>query len=66
MNKLIIFILSITSFIFAEYSVGDIISQEHLDMSFDVCYGDYTSDQLSFSDFNTGNKVIWLNMSASW
>ena len=66
MNRLIIFIFSIFSILFAQYSVGDTISEEHLEMSFDVCYGEYGSNLISFSDFNTGDKVIWLNMSASW
>ena len=52
--------------LFAEYSVGDQISTDHQNLSFDVCYGDYDNDQLSLSDFADGNTVIWINMSASW
>jgi len=63
--KIIITIIFM-SFIFAGYSVGDQISAEHQSMAFDVCYGDYATDQLSLSDFVDGNTVIWLNMAASW
>jgi hypothetical protein len=65
MKKIIFTILLITS-LFAEYSVGDQISTDHQNLSFDVCYGDYDNDQLSLSDFVDGNTVIWINMSASW
>lgn len=58
-------VLMITS-LFAEYSEGDQISIEHQNLTFDVCYGDYDTAQLSLSDFADGNTVIWINMSASW
>ncbi|MBC8312609.1 MAG: hypothetical protein H8E72_09910 [Candidatus Marinimicrobia bacterium] len=54
------------SCMFAGYSVGDQISSEHQSLAFDVCYGDYPTDQLSLSDFADGNTVIWLNLAASW
>jgi len=66
MNGFLIFILSTFSFLIAEYSVGDQISTDHQNLSFDVCYGDYDNDQLSLSDFVDENTVIWINMSASW
>ena len=62
----ITFILLLSTFLSAEYSVGDQISTEHQNLAFDVCYGDYATDQLSLSDFAGGNTVIWMNMSASW
>ena len=61
-----IFILLLSTSLFAEYSVGDQISTDHQNLAFDVCYGDYATDQLSLSDFADGNTVIWINMSASW
>jgi len=65
MKKLLFTILLITS-LFADYSVGDQISTDHQNLSFDVCYGDYATNQLSLSNFADGNTVIWINMSASW
>ena len=61
-----LFIILLSSSLFAEYSVGDQISTDHQGLSFDVCYGDYETDQLSLSDLNDGNTVIWINLSASW
>ena len=61
-----VFILLLSTSLFAEYSEGDQISTEHQNLAFDVCYGDYDNDQLSLSDFADGNTVIWINMSASW
>jgi hypothetical protein len=62
----IIFILLLSTFLSAEYSVGDQISTDHQNLAFNVCYGDSTTEQLSLSDFAGGNTVIWMNMSASW
>jgi hypothetical protein len=61
-----VFILLLSTSLFAEYSEGDQISTDHQNLAFDVCYGDYATDQLSLSDFADGNTVIWINMSASW
>ena len=62
-----VFILLLSTFLFAEYSVGDQISTAHQNLTFDVCYGDYnTNQQLSLLDFTGGNTVIWINMAASW
>jgi len=63
--KLIILLIFL-SCLFANYSVGDQISSGDQSMAFDVCYGEYITDQLSLSDFADGNTVIWINMSASW
>ena len=57
---------AIVSILTAQYNVGDQISTDHQNLSFDVCYGDYETDQLSLLDFADGNTVIWINMSASW
>jgi len=64
--KRVLFTILLTTALFSEYSVGDQISDEHQNMAFDVCYGDYDNGQLSLSDFGDGNTVIWINMSASW
>jgi len=62
MNKLIYigFFLSVLS---STYNVGDTISEEHLNMEFDTCFGDIES--VTFGDYEN-NSVIWLNLSASW
>ena len=65
MKIFIIISLLITS-LFAEYSEGDQISTDHQNLAFDVCYGDYATEQLSLSDFTDENTVIWINLSASW
>ena len=62
----IIFILLLITSLYAEYGVGDQISTDNQNLSFDVCYGDYPTEQLSLSDFADGNTVIWLNIAASW
>ena len=61
-----IFILLLSTSLFAEYSVGDQISTEHQNFAYDVCYGDYPATQRSLSDSADGNTVIWISMSASW
>ena len=63
--KYIQFLLTI-NIISAQYTVGDQISTEHQELAFDICYGDYEDDQLSLSDFNDGNSVIWIRLAASW
>ena len=45
------------------YDVGDKISQEHLDMTFDICFGD--DETVSFGEYEN-NSVIYINMSATW
>ena len=63
MNKLIHITLFI-SFVFSQqYNVGDTIGEEHLNMTFDVCYGDI--EDVTFDDYKN-NSVIWLNFVASW
>ena len=61
MNKLIYILL--VSLMFSNYDVGDTISEEHLNMTFDTCFGDIES--VTFGDYEN-NSVIWLNLSASW
>ena len=64
MERIIFTIVLFTS-LFADYSVGDQISTDHQNLSFDVCYPN-DNDQFSLSDFVDGNTVIWINISASW
>ena len=60
---LIILFFMLSSFIFPQYNIGDTISEEHLNMEFDTCFGDL--ETISFGDYQS-NSVIWLNLSASW
>ena len=73
MKKLSIIILSILigSVSASVYNVGDQVSESHQNISFPVCYGDYTDDDLSLSDFNgdlNGGdfSVLFISMSATW
>ena len=55
----------------ATYNVGDVICLEEQNMEFDICYGDYPSDNLQLSHFNgyeNGGdyKIIWIEMLATW
>ena len=59
-------ILLILGILYADYGLGDVISQDDLNLSFDVCYGNYPSSQFSLSDFNNSNTVFWINLAASW
>ena len=62
MNK----ILYITIFItiaFSGYNIGDTISDEDLNTTFNTCFGDI--ETVTFGDYQN-NSVIWLNLSASW
>ena len=53
MKKLFLFILLFYSFVNTQtYDIGDIISTTHQNQSFDVCYGDYFSNNFHFSDLN--------------
>ena len=62
MNTLI-YIIFFLSIALSGYGVGDTISQEHLDMEFDTCFGDL--ETISFGDYQN-NSVIWMNLSATW
>ena len=64
MYKNTLFIVSLITFLFSGYSVGDIISDAHQDMEFSYCY---PSDSTSiFSLIQHVGKVFVLDMSASW
>ena len=69
--KRILFLLIISSSLFAVYEVGEQISIEDQQQLFDICSGDYPESTLRLSDFNgdlNGGdyKVIHIDMSASW
>ena len=71
-----IFKISILGLIFsfsfsAIYDVGETVSESHQNIAFDVCYGDYESNQLRLADFNgdlNGGdyQVLFINTAASW
>ena len=59
--KNFVFILLLSTSLFAEYSVGDTISDEHLGAILPVCYG---GDDFTFSSL--AGKFIWIEFSATW
>ena len=63
MNK-IISILFLSFSFSSYYAIGDTITQTHQDTPFDVCYGDYPSDQFQLGDVR--GKIIVFGISASW
>ena len=62
MNRLIYIILC-TSFVLSQYDLGDTITDEHLNMTFDTCFGDIS--EVTFGDYQN-SSVIWLNFGATW
>ena len=75
MNKIIIILLTFSSFIFSQtYCAGDQINIDDQNTNFEVCYGsgDYqVGDNWSLADFNGdlngGNyHIIFIDMAASW
>ena len=64
MNFLIITSLTFSLMFGSYYAIGDTISYEHQSEPFDVCYGEYSSDELQLSDFN--GKISIFGLSASW
>jgi len=69
-----IFILSFAFFTLAfgqTYMAGDIISSTHQNTAFDVCYGDYSSDEFHFGDLNGAinggsHYITFVDMAATW
>jgi|TARA_B110000438_G_scaffold100282_1_gene99200 hypothetical protein len=59
--KKIIFTILLGTSLFAEYQVGDTISDEHLQSILPVCYG---GDDFRLSSLE--GKFIWIEFSASW
>jgi len=55
----------ILSFTFASYyTIGDTVTYSHQNELFNVCYGDYPSEQLQLSHFN--GKISIFGLSTSW
>ncbi len=53
------------SFSFSSYyAIGDTVEDIHQNTAFDVCYGDYPSDQFQLADVR--GKIIVFGLSASW
>ncbi|NOZ08306.1 MAG: hypothetical protein GXO91_05460 [FCB group bacterium] len=53
------------------YDIGDTISLEDQNTVFDVCYGDYPSDQIRLADFNGALNgghyyITVVDLSATW
>ena len=71
-----IFKIMVLSLIFgisssAIYDVGETVSENHQNISFPVCYGEYPDSELKLADFNgdlNGGdyNVIFINCAASW
>ena len=58
-------LIIITSFsLCSYYAIGDTVTVSHQNEAFNVCYGDYTDDQLKLSDFN--GKISIFGLSAAW
>ena len=68
-NSLAVFLMSLS--FSAIYDVGETVSESHQNISFDVCYGDYSDDVLKLADFNGAlnggdYQVLYINCAASW
>lgn len=53
------------------YGLGDQVSEFDQNISFDVCSGEYPSNQLSLADFNGATNggnyhILFIDISASW
>ena len=46
------------------YQIGDTLIEDHQNTSFEVCYGDYPSDNFRLADVR--GKIIVFGISASW
>ena len=51
--------------------MGETVSDSHQNLGFDICFGDYPSDQFRLADLNgdlNGGdyQVMFINMAASW
>ncbi len=73
MKNIILSVLFIFSLGVAQtYDVGDIISSTHQNQSFDVCYGDYFSNNFRFGDLNGATNesgtyyISFVDMAATW
>lgn len=69
--KTILITLMFTFSFSAIYDVGETVSDSHQNLGFDICFGDYPSDQFRLADLNgdlNGGdyQVMFINMAASW
>ena len=59
------FLILLISFSFSSYyQIGDTLIEDHQNTSFEVCYGDYPSEQFQLGDVR--GKIIVFGISASW
>jgi hypothetical protein len=72
MKKIILLInLFLTLLCAQTYDVGDVISENHQNQSFDICYGDDNS-LFQFSDLNGALNndgkywITFIDMAATW
>ena len=70
-NILILSFACITLSFGQTYMAGDIISSTHQNTAFDVCYGDYPSDEFHFGDLNGAinggsHYITFVDMAATW
>tara|TARA_Y100001970_G_C13614860_1_gene546636 strand:+ start:235 stop:456 length:222 start_codon:yes stop_codon:yes gene_type:complete len=66
-----VFVLFLSFSLAAIYDVGETVSESHQNIAFDVCYGDYSSNDLRLADFNGAlnggdYQVLFINTAASW
>jgi hypothetical protein len=71
MNRLFLILLLVCGLSAQTYDVGEIISQNHQNTEFDVCYGEYESDVFHLADLNGATNggnyhIIFIDMAATW
>jgi len=70
--RMLISLLLIGSLVLSQtYEAGDIISETHQNQVFDICYGDYPTDDFRLSDLNGALNggdyyIILLDMATTW
>lgn len=69
--KILTIILLISIGYSSIYEIGDVISNEHQQTTYPICYGDDEQLNLRLADFNgdvNGGdyKIIWIEMGATW
>ena len=69
-TKIFLYLLFV-SLSYSFYEIGDTISLEDQNIEYDICHGDYETDEIKLSDFN-GNinganfMVTGLLIQATW
>ncbi|MBC8312053.1 MAG: hypothetical protein H8E72_07075 [Candidatus Marinimicrobia bacterium] len=64
-------IMSLFSFAFSIYNIGDQMSEYDQNFEYDVCYGEYPTETFNFSDYNGmlnggGFNITIIGISATW